>query len=174
MKKFTSIIIATVALMSLSVEVSAAGKAVGKEAKIPVKVVSFAQRPSVNIPKLGDPFKSYLIKLSIQKKQIMSDYKNKTPNRKITALEKIPLSSMRFSGVYKMGDELIAMIEDNEGKGYVAYGGDYIGDNNGMILRIGKTTITIVEKVVDKYGNLKDKVVDLKLDRGMNKKKKKA
>jgi len=136
--------------------------------------VTFAQRPSVNIKELGDPFKSYLTKLQRHKEELLKTLRMQSHNRKRTPLELLPLSALRFSGVYRDAEHnLVAMLEDGEGKGYVAYNGDRIGTNNGFIVSIGPSTMIVVEKSIDKFGRLKDKVIDVHLDRSSGKKKKK-
>jgi len=136
--------------------------------------VTFAQRPSVNIKELGDPFKSYLTKLQRRKEDLLKTLRMQSHKRKRTPLELLPLSALRFSGVYRDAEHnLVAMLEDGEGRGYVAYGGDRIGTNNGFIASIDSETLVIVEKSIDKFGRLKDKVIDVHLDRSSGKKKNK-
>jgi Tfp pilus assembly protein PilP len=51
------------------------------------------------------------------------------------------------------GDASKAMFKDPKDRNYILREGDKIGKNNGVILRIGKGEVTVVEKYKDPFGN---------------------
>ncbi len=70
----------------------------------------------------------------------------------LTPLEKFALGELRVVGILKKGKRFIALVEDNVGKGYTVKRGMKIGKNGGVVTKIGKDSISIVEEFEDISG----------------------
>lgn len=70
----------------------------------------------------------------------------------LSPLEKFDLGELQLVGILTKGNETIALIEDSEGKGYSVKRGVKIGKNGGVISKITKNEIIVVEEYFDLTG----------------------
>lgn len=79
----------------------------------------------------------------------VSQKKKRTPQ---TPLEKIDLSQLTLTAVFRDNKSSMAMVEESTGKGYIVKGGTYIGLDGGKITKITKDRIFITEVSQDVMG----------------------
>lgn len=123
--------------------------------KAPVKTAkSEAEKPAVAVGEkeesfpgytattLKDPFEPFLKEevVAVRRKGALSP------------LEKFDLGELTLSGILIKGSEAVALIEDNEGKGYTVKKGVKIGKNGGVITKITKNEVFIIEEYYDLTG----------------------
>ncbi len=70
----------------------------------------------------------------------------------LTPLEKFDLGELKIVGVLMKSNETLALIEDNEGKGYTVKKGVKIGKNGGVISQITDKEIVVIEEYFDITG----------------------
>lgn len=70
----------------------------------------------------------------------------------LTPLEKFDLGELKVVGVLMKRNETVALIEDNEGKGYTVKKGVKIGRNGGVISEITAKDIIVIEEYFDITG----------------------
>jgi type IV pilus assembly protein PilP len=70
----------------------------------------------------------------------------------LTPLEKFSLGELKVVGIIKRGRSIVALVEDNGGKGYTVKKGMKIGKNGGFVSKIDKTSILVIEEIVDISG----------------------
>ncbi len=70
----------------------------------------------------------------------------------LSPLEKFDLGELKLVGILMKGNETVGLIEDSEGKGYSVKRGVKIGKNGGVISKITKNEIIVVEEYFDLTG----------------------
>jgi type IV pilus assembly protein PilP len=73
-------------------------------------------------------------------------------NRNKEYLEHFPLDSLSMVGTIKMNNKRYALIEDNEGLVHRVHKGNYMGQNDGRIISISQTGLTLREIVPNGLG----------------------
>ncbi len=96
-----------------------------------------------------DPFQRY----QVPELQISPDFP-------LTGFE---LKSLKLVGIVVGLPEPKAVFEAPDGKSYVIEAGGKIGKNDGTVVKILPDEVIIVEKRVDRTGNLRDEQVSVKL-----------
>ncbi len=121
------------------------------------------QAPKFDINKVRDPFVSYLDKMTERERQLqlLIKQKQEEARRRIDSrpkepLENFDLSELRFVATFRMGDRMVATIEDSQGKPFIVKRGQYMGRNNGRIERIEDDRIILIEKRIDPAGDIVD------------------
>ena len=74
------------------------------------------------------------------------------------------LESLKLVGITESGETKIAIVEDDQGKIYRLKNRDYIGENQGMIVSINVTDITIEQIVQDENGYWKEENVTFAME----------
>ncbi len=97
-----------------------------------------------------DPFIP-LIKAEKEKTPVASAPKKKKRAPQ-TPLERIDLSQLTLTAVFRGGKRNMAMVEESTGKGYIVKKGMYIGLDGGRITEIAKDRILITEVSEDVMG----------------------
>lgn len=67
--------------------------------------------------------------------------------------------------ILRRGGQVVAMVEDSEGKGYILRVGTYIGKNCGRVSRIGLEEVIIEEPYLDLLGKRRIREVTLQFSR---------
>lgn len=82
-----------------------------------------------------------------------------------TPLERMALSQLKLTGILRIqeADEAVAMVEDQDGKGYVIRKGTYIGNNGGQVVDILDDRIIIEEKYKDAFGKVAVREIEKKI-----------
>jgi type IV pilus assembly protein PilP len=119
--------------------------------------------PEIDFANLRDPFASYLALVAQRGRAILDDQRLRLENRDRELLESFDLGTLRIVGVYSMGEDQVAMIEDAAGKGHTVRRGNYMGKNNGRIEKIDSSTIYLVEQIINPAGDVVDNQVTLTL-----------
>lgn len=70
----------------------------------------------------------------------------------LTPLEKFDLGELKIVGILTKGNQTVALVEDNEGKGYTVKKGVKMGKNGGIISRITDKEIIVIEEYFDLTG----------------------
>ncbi len=119
-----------------------------------------APEPFVYSPEgLRDPFQPF-IKLELPKEVKPKVFVPKTPLQRYST-EELKLVGVIWGGAGRSK----ALIEDPEGKGYVASVGTPVGDQGGGIVQIRPERVVIEERFVDVLGEETVRTVDMKLHR---------
>jgi len=105
------------------------------------------------VANIRDPFKSSvsLVK-SISKKRSKSSGVRPSNVRNKEELEKYPLDSLVMVGIMNNNGQNWAIIKTPDNNIYRVRKGNYIGENNGKILNISESKITLKEIVADGLG----------------------
>ena len=99
--------------------------------------------PYVYLPGRRDPFKSPLREDAEVKAAILAEQK---PLRAPEPLEQFPLDSLELVAILlRVEREPLAMVQDPSGKGYTVRVGNYLGTQEGKIVRIGANEVELVE-----------------------------
>lgn len=130
---------------------------------VPDAMQHAVKAPEIDIANLRDPFSSYLALVAQRGRAILDDQRLRLENREREVLESFDLGSLKLVGVYSMGEDRVAMIEDNTGQGYTVRRGNYMGKNNGRIEKIDADTLYLVEQVINPAGDVVDNQVTLTL-----------
>lgn len=130
---------------------------------IPDAMQHIPKAPEIDFINLRDPFASYLALIAKRGKAILEEQIKRLGNREREELENFDLSTLRLVGIYTMGEDRVAMIQDSTGKGYTVRRGNYMGQNNGRIEKIDVDTLYLVEQVVNSAGEVVDNQVTLTL-----------
>jgi len=112
------------------------------------------EAPKVDIASLRDPFESYLTVLERKNEARKVKIRARILKRKREPLEKFDLSVLKLVAIMKMGDSRAAMVEDDEGKGYVVRKGGYIGRDSGRVVSISDRGLVILEDVINPAGEI--------------------
>ncbi|MDQ6994125.1 MAG: pilus assembly protein PilP [Mariprofundaceae bacterium] len=119
--------------------------------------------PPIDFEHLRDPFTSYLDTIALRGQRLLKAQQSKLFNRKREPLEVFDLSTLSLVGIYKMGDQRVAMVQDSQGKGYTVHQGNYMGKNSGQVEKIDEDTIYLVERMLNAEGQIVDQQVTLTL-----------
>jgi len=130
---------------------------------IPDAMQHLVKAPDINFETLRDPFASYLATLALRSQLLLNAKQAKLANRKRGALEMFDLSSLSLVAIFSMGEKRVAMVQDNQGKGYTVSQGSYMGKHNGHIEKIDDNTVYLVEQVINPAGDVVDQQVTLTL-----------
>ena len=140
----------------------AANEAIPDEA-IPDAMQQIVKAPEIDFANLRDPFASYLTLVAQRGQAILSEQRLRFENREREMLENFDLSTLKLVGVYSMGEDRVAMVEDASGKGHTVRQGNYMGKNNGRIEKIEFDTVYLVEQIINPAGDVVDNQVTLTL-----------
>lgn len=130
---------------------------------VPDAMQHMVKAPEIDFANLRDPFASYLALVAKRGRAILDDQRLRLENRDREVLENFDLSTLKLVGVYSMGEDRVAMIEDATGAGYTVRRGNYMGKNSGRIEKIDSSTLYLVEQVVNPAGDVVDNQVTLTL-----------
>ena len=130
---------------------------------VPDAMQHAVKAPEVDIANLRDPFSSYLALVAQRGRALLEDQRLRLNNREREMLENFDLSTLKLVGIYAMGEDRVAMIEDNSGQGYTVRRGNYMGKNNGRIEKIDADTLFLVEQVINPAGDVVDNQVTMTL-----------
>jgi len=130
---------------------------------VPDAMQHLVKAPEIDFANLRDPFASYLALVASRGRAILNEQRSRFENREREILENFDLSTLRLVGVYSMGEDRVAMVEDPTGKGYTARRGNYMGKNNGRIEKIDFNTVYLVEQIINPAGDVVDNQVTLTL-----------
>ena len=133
------------------------------EETMPDAMQHLVKAPDINFETLRDPFASYLATIALRSQFLLDAKRAKLANRKREPLEMFDLSSLSLVAIFSMGEKRVAMVQDNQGKGYTVSQGSYMGKRNGHIEKIDDNTVYLVEQVVNPAGDIVDQQVTLTL-----------
>ncbi len=122
------------------------------------------QAPEVDFANLRDPFASYLALVAERGRALLEVQRLRLENREREELENFDLSTLKLVGVYTMGEDRVAMVEDSTGAGHTVRRGNYMGKNNGRVEKIDFNTLYLVEQVMSPAGEIIDNQVTLTLE----------
>jgi len=137
---------------------------------MPDAMQHMVKAPNIDFANLRDPFASYLVRIVPRGQHIPSvaatlpHSQMLQSNREREKLEQFDLDTLRLVGIFSMGGERVAMIEDSQAKGYIIRRGNYVGKHNGQIEKITDHTIFLVEEVLNPAGDVIDRQVSLTLN----------
>ena len=140
-----------------------AGKEVVPDKAVPDAMQRLLKAPEIDFANLRDPFASYLSLVAQRGQTILDERRLRLENRERELLENFDLSTLRLVGVYSMGEDQVAMVEDATGAGYTVRRGNYMGKNSGRIEKIDNNTLYLVEQVINPAGDIVDNQVTLTL-----------
>jgi len=110
---------------------------------------------------LPDPFKPRALKLSTETTHA-NDQLAPDPNRRKEPLEAFPLNQLRMVGILQQQKTMYALVlAENTIQRVTA--GNYLGQNDGLIVGISETEIRLKEKVQDAGGDWSERLSTLKL-----------
>ncbi|MDQ7032058.1 MAG: pilus assembly protein PilP [Desulfonauticus sp.] len=90
---------------------------------------------------------------------------NRSQKRHLTPLERIDVTQLRLEGILWSSDPHLtrAVVELPDGKCFILKQGTVVGQNDGRVIKITPDKVIVKEKVMDIFGNLKNREVILKL-----------
>jgi type IV pilus assembly protein PilP len=138
-----------------------AGKEVVPEEAVPDAMQHLLKAPEIDFANLRDPFASYLSMVAQRGQAILNERRLRFENRERELLENFDLSTLKLVGVYSMGEDQVAMVEDTSGTGHTVRRGNYMGKNNGRIEKIELDTVYLVEQIINPAGDVVDNQVTL-------------
>ncbi|MES0372129.1 MAG: pilus assembly protein PilP [Mariprofundaceae bacterium] len=130
---------------------------------VPDAMQHMVKAPEIDFANLRDPFASYLALVARRGRAILDDQRLRLENRDREILENFDLTTLKLVGVYSMGKDQVAMIEDATGAGYTVRRGNYMGKNSGRIEKIDSSTLYLVEQIINPAGDVVDHQVTLTL-----------
>jgi type IV pilus assembly protein PilP len=130
---------------------------------IPDAMQHLLKAPEIDFANLRDPFASYLALVAQRGQAILSEQRLRFENREREILENFDLSTLKLVGIYSMGEDQVAMVEDASGKGHTIRRGNYMGKNNGRVEKIEFDTVYLVEQILNPAGDVVDNQVALTL-----------
>jgi len=171
MRKLTiifSVILGTgIAIGSTTIQAKAAKSPVENvdkaSAKAPNAMQHMVKGPTVDIEALRDPFASYLALVASRGRQALAERQARLASRKHEELENFNLATLNLVATMRMGKDLVAMVEDSTGRGYIVRRGNYMGKNNGRIKKITDSSLQLVEQIANPAGDIVDRQVTLTL-----------
>ncbi len=111
-----------------------------------------------------DPFKSTAsLAKSISKKRSIRNGVHPSNVRNKEELEKYPLDSLVMAGVMNNDGKNWAIIKTPDNNIFRVHEGNYIGENNGKVLNISESKITINEIIADGFGGWAERRKNLAL-----------
>lgn len=125
--------------------------------------------PAYSGGELDSPFSA--AKIVVQQELVAERERfSPTKNRAPEFLESFPLESLKLTGVLMHGKKPVAIVQSSEGTRSVTVG-NYIGQNLGRVVAIGKDEVRVEETIKDpKQGWMKqDKVLYLQGVEGVKK-----
>jgi type IV pilus assembly protein PilP len=140
---------------------SAAPESDNGEAAAPDAMKHLVKAPEIDFVNLRDPFESYLTIVAARNKAALVKQTIRKSNRESEFLEGFDLSSLKLVATFSMGGELVAMVENALGKGYIVRRGNYMGKNYGRIEKMTEDTIFLVEQVMNPAGEVIDRQVSM-------------
>jgi type IV pilus assembly protein PilP len=99
-----------------------------------------------------DPFRSYIAQM-----------KQAKVGAATTPLERFDVSQLRVTAVIWGTERPRAIVKDPTGKGYIVAEGTPIGKNQGRVIEIADSGVTVKETYVDFLGNATSKDIELRL-----------
>jgi type IV pilus assembly protein PilP len=141
--------------------VSAAPEPDSGETAAPDAMKHLVKAPEIDFVNLRDPFESYLTIVAARNKAALVKQAIRKNNRELEFLESFDLSSLKLVATFSMSGELVAMVENALGKGYIVRRGNYMGKNFGRIEKMTDDTIFLVEQVMNPAGEVIDRQVSL-------------
>lgn len=108
-------------------------------------------RPAVAIRR--DPFRPFTLNLrpTVRRRENLSP------------LEQFGISQLNLVGIIRSAKEMVALVEDNVGRGYTVRVGTPIGANDGKVKMITPVAVLIEEEYIDLYGAKKRHEVSMRL-----------
>lgn len=82
-------------------------------------------------------------------------------NRAPEPLEEFPIDGLRMVGTIGFGGDLKALIKASDGAIYTVRPGNYVGRNDGKILKITSSEIEIRELIPDGFGAYQERIITL-------------
>ena len=160
------ILLASIAVLWLSVSISIAALPQSTETKAPgadvaeTKIPDVKTAPAYKYNPIGkpDPFKPFI-------EQELSP-KKKTETLPISPLQREGIDNFRLVGVSGDDHHRIAIVQDVKGKAYPIFVGTYIGKNGGRVVEILPDRIIIEEKIKVEDKQAKTKRLTMKLRKG--------
>jgi len=134
------------------------------KAPLPVSRVHRLKAPKVDMASLRDPFESYLMVLEQKNQARKVKIRARALKREREPLEAFDLSVLKLVAIMKMGDSRAAMVEDDEGKGYVVRKGGYIGRDSGRVVAISERNLVISEDVINPAGEIVKRKANMTLN----------
>jgi|GEM_PF-563953 len=112
-----------------------------------------------------DPFKPFLHKPEPKVLDTLSqEPQRRTPR---TPLERIAIGQLKLTAVMRLTsqNQSMALVEDNNGKGYIVKSGTYIGEEGGLVSEIQESKLIIEESYKDVFGKASVRKIELKLQK---------
>lgn len=81
----------------------------------------------------------------------------------LSPLEQFGISQLNLVGIIRSAKEMVALVEDNVGRGYTVRVGTPIGANDGKVKMITPVAVLIEEEYIDLYGAKKRHEVSMRL-----------
>ncbi|MCF7821926.1 MAG: pilus assembly protein PilP, partial [Mariprofundaceae bacterium] len=138
-----------------------AAEEVTPEEAVPDAMQHLLKAPEIDFANLRDPFASYLSLVAQRGQAVLNERRLRFEKRERELLENFDLSTLKLVGVYSMGEDQVAMVEDASGKGHTVRRGNYMGKNNGRIEKIEVDTVYLVEQIINPAGDVVDNQVTL-------------
>lgn len=119
------------------------------------------QRPGGRIPPLPEvkPYESYAYSKSAERSPFAPSVAGEAAagprpdtKRPREYLEQFPLDTMRMVGTLKLGGANYGLVQTRDGLVHRVLPGNYLGQNDGRILSISETRISLIEIVPDGLG----------------------
>ncbi len=110
-----------------------------------------------------DPFAPFLHKPDPQAVDIRTQEIQRRAPR--TPLERVALGQLKLTAVMRLTDDQLAMVEDNNGKGFIVKKGTYIGENGGRVSDIVENKVIVQETYNDVFGKTSVRQIELKLQK---------
>ena len=130
---------------------------------IPDAMQHLLKAPEIDFANLRDPFASYLSLVAQRGQAILDERRLRFEDREREILEHFDLSTLKLVGIYSMGENRVAMVEDASGKGHTIRRGNYMGKNNGRVEKIEFDTVYLVEQIINPAGDVVDNQITLTL-----------
>ena len=164
------ILLASIAVLWLSVSISIAALPQATETKAPgagvaeTKIPDVKTAPAYKYNPIGkpDPFKPFI------EQDLSPKKKTESKTLPISPLQREGIDNFRLVGVSGDNHHRIAIVQDVKGKAYTIFLGTYIGLNGGRVVEILPDRIIIEEKmkVEDKQAKTKRLTIKLRKDEG--------
>jgi Tfp pilus assembly protein PilP len=143
------ILLASIAVLWLSVSISIAAVPQSPETKTPGAAAAETKIPDIKVAgaykynPIGkpDPFKPFI------EQELSPKKKTESKTLPISPLQREGISNFRLVGVSGDDHHRIAIVQDVKGKAYPIFLGTYIGQNGGRVVEILPDRIIIEEKI---------------------------
>ncbi|MGD1152219.1 MAG: pilus assembly protein PilP [Syntrophales bacterium] len=164
------ILLASIAVLWLSVSISIAALPQSTETKAPganvaeTKISDVKTAPAYKYNPIGkpDPFKPFI------EQDLSPKKKTESKTLPISPLQREGIDNFRLVGISGDNHHRIAIVQDVKGKSYPIFLGTYIGQKGGRVVEILPDRIIIEEKnkVEDKQAKTKRLTIKLRKDEG--------